>query len=188
MREGEDSLPILACLDEIVTTLSNATPVVVKAPPGAGKTTGVPPALLQSRTHGNGKILLIQPRRLAARAAASRLAALQRCKLGTQVGYQIRFDHRANKDTQLIAMTTGILLRRLASDPLLEEVQCVLLDEFHERSLEADLALGMLRRIRYRNPHNEGDTISSRSVYTISSGRGPRWDSPFFFSTRSSLP
>jgi ATP-dependent helicase HrpB len=148
MDEGEDSLPILACLDEIVTTLTDATPVVVKAPPGAGKTTGVPPALLRSKTLGDGKILLIQPRRLAARAAASRLAALQRCKLGTQVGYQIRFDHRATKQTQLIAMTTGMLLRRLQSDPLLEDVSCVILDEFHERSLEIDLALGMVHRIR----------------------------------------
>ena len=148
MGEGEDSLPILACLDEIVATLTDATPVVVKAPPGAGKTTGVPPALLQSKTLGEGKILLIQPRRLAARAAASRLAALQRCKLGTQVGYQIRFDHRATKQTQLIAMTTGMLLRRLQSDPLLEDVSCVILDEFHERSLEIDLALGMVHRIR----------------------------------------
>lgn len=122
--------------------------MVVKAPPGAGKTTVIPPALLQAGVAGEGQMLLIQPRRLAARAAASRLARLMKARLGEEVGYQVRFDNCTKPTTKLIAMTTGILLRRLQSDPLLENVSCVLLDEFHERSLELDLALGMLQRVR----------------------------------------
>jgi ATP-dependent helicase HrpB len=141
-------LPVTECLDEIVDAIERSTPVVLKAPPGAGKTTGVPPALLHSGAAGDGKVLLIQPRRLAARAAASRLAKLLGVKLGQEVGYHVRFDKRMSQDTKLIAMTTGILLRRLHRDPLLEDVSCVLLDEFHERSLEVDLSLGMLHRIR----------------------------------------
>jgi ATP-dependent helicase HrpB len=135
-------------LPEIVSALGDSIPVVLKAPPGAGKTTGVPPALLASGAAGEGQVLLVQPRRLAARAAASRLASLLGVKLGEDVGYHVRFDRRTSRETKLIAMTTGVLLRRLHSDPLLENVSCVLLDEFHERSLEVDLALGMLHRVR----------------------------------------
>ena len=143
-----DALPIIDCLDELTSVLAQSQPVVLKAPPGAGKTTGIPPALLKSNAAGDGKTLLIQPRRLAARAAAHRLATSMDCRLGDTVGYHVRFDKCHGKDTQLISMTTGILLRRLQADPLLEDVSCVVLDEFHERSLEIDLALGMLQRIR----------------------------------------
>lgn len=97
---------------------------------------------------GPGKTILVQPRRLAARGAASRLASLVGCKLGDQIGYQVRFDRRSSQRTKVLAVTTGILLRKLTSDPLLDDVTCVILDEFHERSLEMDLALGMLQRIR----------------------------------------
>ncbi|MFK8113303.1 MAG: ATP-dependent helicase HrpB [Rubripirellula sp.] len=135
-------------MPDIIAGVRQSVPIVLKAPPGAGKTTEVPPALLNSDAVGNGKVLLIQPRRLAARAAASRLAHLMGVKLGQDVGYHVRFDKRVCETTRLIAMTTGILLRRLQQDPLLEDVSCVLLDEFHERSLEVDLALGMLERVR----------------------------------------
>ncbi len=128
--------------------LAQSQPVVLQAPPGAGKTTGIPPALLNSGAAGDGKTLLIQPRRIAARAAASRLAAAMDCRVGDTVGYHVRFDKRYGKDTRLISMTTGMLLRRMQSDPFLEDVSCVVLDEFHERSLEIDLALGMLQRVR----------------------------------------
>ena len=143
-----DALPIADCLDELTSVLAQAQSVVLQAPPGAGKTTGIPPALLQSKAAGDGKILLIQPRRIAARAAAHRLAAAMNCRVGSTVGYHVRFDKRYDKNTQLISMTTGMLLRRMQSDPFLEDVSCVVLDEFHERSLEIDLALGMLQRIR----------------------------------------
>jgi ATP-dependent helicase HrpB len=143
-----DALPIVECLDELTSVLAQAQPVVLQAPPGAGKTTGIPPALLNSKAGGDGKTLLIQPRRIAARAAAHRLASMMNCRLGDTVGYHVRFDRCHGKDTRLISMTTGMLLRRIQADPFLEDVSCVVLDEFHERSLEIDLALGMLQRIR----------------------------------------
>ena len=145
---NEPDLPVTHCLAEIVRAVAAGKPVVLKAPPGAGKTTGVPPALLEQHCVSDGRIILVQPRRLAARSTASRLAQLVDCEVGGRVGYQVRFDRKAGKNTELLVVTTGILLRRLQSDPLLEDVGCVILDEFHERSLEIDLALGMLQRIR----------------------------------------
>ncbi len=143
-----NELPIARCLPEIVAAVVASTPVVLKAPPGAGKTTGVPPGLLSAGIADHGQILLVQPRRLAARSAAKRLAELAGGRVGDEIGYHVRFDRRTSANTKLVAMTTGVLLRRLQSDPLLEDVACVLLDEFHERSLDVDLALGMLHRIR----------------------------------------
>lgn len=141
-------LPITDCLDELTSALCNKNPVVLQAPPGAGKTTGIPPALLATSVADDGKILLIQPRRIAARAAARRLADSMNCAVGDLVGYHVRFDRRYGGNTRLISMTTGMLLRRMQSDPFLDDVSCVILDEFHERSMEIDLALGMLQRIR----------------------------------------
>lgn len=146
-KEDLNELPVTEVLADLVSALAAEQAVVLRAPPGAGKTTAVPPAILKSKVT-TGKTLLIQPRRLAARTAAARLAERMDTKLGDVVGYQVRFDNRSHRDTRLISMTTGILLRRLQSDPLLEDVDCVLLDEFHERSVELDLALGMLTRIR----------------------------------------
>ena len=144
----DDPLPVTECLGEIVEAVLAARPVVLKAPPGAGKTTGVPPRLLAAGIAEQGQIVLLQPRRLAARTAASRLAQLTGTQLGERVGYHVRFDRKASSRTQLLVMTTGMLLRRLQTDPLLESVSCVLIDEFHERSVEMDLALGMLQRVR----------------------------------------
>lgn len=143
-----DDLPIHSSLSEIVRAVSDSIPVVLKAPPGAGKTTAVPPALLQAQAVGDGKVIVVQPRRLAARTAAARLATILNSRVGDQVGYQVRFDNQTTASTRLIVMTTGVLLRRLQTDPLLDDVSCVILDEFHERSLEIDLALGMIHRIR----------------------------------------
>ena len=145
-------LPVNECLPDIVAAVDDGLPVVLKAPPGAGKTTGVPPALLNAGIADNGQIILVQPRRLAARTAASRIAKLVGAALGKDVGYQVRFDRKATAATKIVAMTTGILLRRLHADPLLEDISCVILDEFHERSLEMDLALGMIHRIRSLRP------------------------------------
>jgi ATP-dependent helicase HrpB len=145
-------LPVEECLDEIVSATLDDIAVVLKAPPGAGKTTGVPPALLAAGVSQPGKqagqIILVQPRRLAARTAASRIAKLVGAKLGGDVGYHVRFDRKTTRATKVVAMTTGILLRRLNTDPLLDDVACIILDEFHERTLEMDLALGMIHRIR----------------------------------------
>jgi ATP-dependent helicase HrpB len=141
------SLPIDLHLPAIIEALDQARPVVLKAPPGAGKTTGVPPTLMTRPWVGDREVWLIQPRRLAARSAAMRLADQMNTTVGGTVGYQVRFDRRIGRSTRLIAMTTGILLRRLQSDPFLENVSAILLDEFHERSLEMDLSLGMIHRI-----------------------------------------
>jgi len=146
--DNPDELPVFDCLPEILQAVAASIPVVLKAPPGAGKTTGVPPELIRHHVAGDGQILLIQPRRLAARAAASQIAHRLQTAVGARVGYHVRFDKKFSDHTQLIAMTTGMLLRRLTIDPLLENVSCVILDEFHERSLEIDLALGMLQRVR----------------------------------------
>lgn len=143
-----NDLPVFDCLPKILAAVKSGLPVVLKAPPGAGKTTGVPSELIRQNVLQSGQILLIQPRRLAARAAASQLANRLQTQVGGLVGYHVRFDKNFSNNTQLIAMTTGMLLRRMTVDPLLENVSCVILDEFHERSLEADLALGMLQRVR----------------------------------------
>ena len=118
-----NGLPIDAVLDRVVDSAVRDQPVVLRAPPGAGKTTGVPPALMKAGIAAGGQILLVQPRRMAARAVARRLAGLDQTRIGDRIGYHVRFDNRTSKQTQLIAMTTGVLLRRLARDPLLEEVQ-----------------------------------------------------------------
>lgn len=140
-------LPIDHVLGSILAGLRNAGAVVLKAPPGAGKTTGVPLAMLETDPP-IGRLWLAQPRRLAARAAAARLASLRGTSVGQEVGYQVRFDRRWGKASRIVAVTTGVLLRRLQADPFLEGIDAVALDEFHERSLEADLALGMLHRLR----------------------------------------
>ena len=114
---------------------------VVVAPPGAGKTTRVPPALL-----ADGPLILLQPRRLAARALARRIASEQGWTVGGEIGWQVRFDRQLSARTRLLVATEGILTARLQSDPLLADFRTVVLDEFHERSLHADLALALVRQ------------------------------------------
>ena len=118
---------------------------MIEAPPGAGKTTRVPPALLDVV---RGEVLVLEPRRLAARLAARRVAQEFGERLGETVGYQVRFEEVAGPGTRLRFLTEGILTRRLISDPLLAGVDAVVLDEFHERHLETDLALALLRRLQ----------------------------------------
>lgn len=147
MNRRGDALPIDAVLQELIQAYRSHGGLVLKAPPGAGKTTGVPPALLDA-IEPTPRMILTQPRRIAARTAARRLAQQCGTTLGDGVGYQVRFDRRWHAGSQVVAMTTGILLRRLQHDPFLEGFDAVLLDEFHERTLECDLALGMLLRLR----------------------------------------
>src|SRR5439155_2372193 len=122
--------------------------VVVRAPTGAGKTTRVPPALLDAGVAGDGSVLMLEPRRLAARAAAGRMSQERGGRLGDEIGYQVRFDRQAGPSTRILTVTPGILLRMLQDDPFLESVNAVLFDEFHERSLDNDLALGMVRLVQ----------------------------------------
>jgi len=116
---------------------------VLVAPPGAGKTTGVPLALLGAAPMDRGRILMLEPRRLAARAAASRMASLIGEKVGQTVGFRTRLESAVSSATRIEVVTTGLLIRRLLGDPELTGVSTVILDEIHERSLEADLALAL---------------------------------------------
>src|SRR6266545_644142 len=141
-------LAIDAVLPELLAALRGQSPVVLRAPTGAGKTTRVPPALLDGGLAECGRIVLLEPRRLAARAAARRMAEERGGRLGDEVGYQVRFERCSGPRTRILAVTPGILLRFLHDDPYLESTAAVLFDEFHERSLENDLALGMVRLIQ----------------------------------------
>lgn len=142
------SLPIDPLLPEIVAELRRAPNLVLEAPPGAGKTTRVPAALLDARVGGEREVWVLEPRRLAARMAARRVAEERGERLGATVGYQVRFEEVAGPQTRLRFLTEGVLTRRLLSDPQLKNVGLVVLDEFHERHLQADLALALLRRLQ----------------------------------------
>src|SRR5262249_10318299 len=133
---------------ELVQALRRQPCAIVRAPTGAGKTTRVPPALLDAGLAGPGRILILEPRRLAARAAARRMAAERGGRLGEEVGYHVRFDRQAGPHTRILAVTPGILLRFLHDDPFLESTGIVVFDEFHERGLDSDLALGMVRLVQ----------------------------------------
>lgn len=139
-------LPVAGVLDEAVAA-SRAGAVVVTAPPGSGKTMLVPAAVLDDLP-AREQVILLQPRRLAARAVARRIAQLRGGHVGDEVGYQVRFDACVGRDTRLVVATTGILLRRLLDDVALEGVGAVVLDEFHERTIKMDLVLGLVMRIR----------------------------------------
>ena len=137
------TLPIEPALPAIRAALQECTALVLQAPPGAGKTTRVPLALLDEPWLAGQTILVLEPRRLAARTAAMRMAGLLGEPVGQTVGYRVRFDHQISRQTRIEVVTEGILTRRLQHDPALEGVGLVLFDEFHERSLPADLALAL---------------------------------------------
>lgn len=133
-------LPVDDFLPEVVDSLQSRSALVVIADPGAGKSTRVPPALLSF-----GKAILLQPRRVAARAIARRIAEERGWSVGREIGWQIRFENNAGPETRLLVATEGILTARLQSDPLLSEFNVVVLDEFHERSIHSDLAIALVR-------------------------------------------
>src|SRR4051812_42882122 len=143
-------LPIDTILSDAIESLRTHRAIVLVAEPGAGKTTRLPPAILKSNLldAATPNLILLQPRRVAARAAAARIADENHWQLGREVGYHIRFERRISAATRLHVMTEGILTRRLLDDPILETVGGVVLDEFHERSLHTDLALALLKEIR----------------------------------------
>lgn len=143
-----DPLPIDAVLPQLEAALREHPCVVLQAPTGAGKTTRVPPALLDAGFPPSGRIILVEPRRLAARAAARRMAQERGQPLGDDVGYHVRFDRVAGPRTRIVAVTEGVLLRQLLDNPFLESTGIVIFDEFHERSLNSDLALGMVRLVQ----------------------------------------
>jgi len=153
------ALPIDPLLPEIVATLRARGVIVLQAPPGAGKTTRVPPAILETlssgcsaRSEASGEVIVLEPRRLAARLSAKRVAEERGERVGDTIGYDVRFDRAIGPRTRLSYVTEGILTRRLLDDRSLKGVSCVVLDEFHERHLQTDLALGLLRRLRATRP------------------------------------
>lgn len=139
------SLPIDQLLPDLCRALAQNSAVVLQAPPGAGKTTRVPPALLDQPWLVGKSILMLQPRRLAARHAAEFMAAQLGEKVGQRVGYSVRFERKRTRLTRIEVVTEGILTRRLQSDPELSGVGLVIFDEFHERNLHSDLALALCR-------------------------------------------
>lgn len=137
------NLPVLEALPELMNALHTRRGAVLQAPPGAGKSTGIPPALLDAAWLGGRKIVMLEPRRLAARAVAARMASVRGERLGETIGYRTRLEAQVSRATRIEVITEGILTRRLQNDPTLEGVGLVIFDEFHERNLEGDLALAL---------------------------------------------
>ena len=142
------SLPVLEVLPQIIAALRANAPVALVAPPGAGKTTAVAPALLGEDWAKNGRIILLSPRRLAARAAAERMAAIAGEAVGGTIGYRTRMDTQVSARTRIEVVTEGIFTNRIIADPELTGVTAVFFDEVHERSLEGDLALALALEAR----------------------------------------
>ena len=141
------ALPVDSALDTIRAALDRHRAAVLTAAPGAGKTTRVPPALID-----HGRVLLLQPRRVAARAMAKRIAEERGWTVGSEIGWHIRFDRQFAKDTRLLVVTEGILTAYLQDDPLLSDVATLVVDEFHERSVHADLGLALAKQAWLARP------------------------------------
>ena len=148
MSEHAQALPIDAALPELTGALRAHNAAVLVAPPGAGKTTRVPLVLAGEAWAAGKKILVLAPRRLAARAAAARMAATLGEAVGTTVGYRVRFAAKVSRATQIEVVTEGVFTRLVLGDPTLANVAAVVFDEFHERSLEADLGLALARDVQ----------------------------------------
>lgn len=142
------ALPVGAVLDDLATALERQGAAVLAAPPGAGKTTLVPLRLLDAPWRGDGRIILLEPRRLAARAAARRMADLLGEEVGDTVGYRMRLDTKISKRTRIEVVTEGVFVRMILDDPELAGIAAVIFDEFHERALDADFALALTLDVR----------------------------------------
>jgi ATP-dependent helicase HrpB len=144
----QHTLPIYDIADTLVETLARESRLILTAPTGSGKSTQVPQILLDRGLLGAGEIVVLQPRRLAARLLAARVAEERNTSLGTEVGYQVRFDSRVSASTRIRYVTEGILLRRLLTEPNLDSVSAILFDEFHERHIYGDITLARARMLQ----------------------------------------
>jgi ATP-dependent helicase HrpB len=138
-------LPIDDFLEDVKKRLKQNNQLLLVAEPGAGKTTRVPPALMSTT---QGKILVLEPRRIAARSAAERICAEQNFQTGKEVGYQVRFENKVQPETQLIFMSEALLWRHIQKDPILKDIGVVIFDEFHERNIYSDVSLGILHELQ----------------------------------------
>jgi ATP-dependent helicase HrpB len=145
---GPTGLPVEAVVDDLRAALDDRGVAVLSASPGAGKTTVVPLRLLDQPWLGDQRIVVLEPRRLATRAAARRMASLMGEDVGGTVGYRTRTDRAVGRTTRIEVVTEGILTRRIQNDPALDGVGLVIFDEFHERSLQADLGLALTLEVR----------------------------------------
>ena len=143
---NNNSLPASLIANDVNETLAGNQSLVVTAPPGAGKSTLLPLTILAGQNNDGGKILMLEPRRLAARQIAERMAQMLGEEVGKTVGYRIRFENKVSKQTRIEVLTEGILTRMLVDDATLEGVSVVIFDEFHERSINSDLALALTRQ------------------------------------------
>lgn len=141
------SLPILSIKDECIRAVATRRRVIITAPTGSGKSTQIPQLLLDASS-ASGKILVLQPRRLAARMLAARVAAERRCPLGTEVGYITRFDARHTEATRICFITEGILPRLLLKNPHIPDIGAIVFDEFHERSIHSDMGIGLVKNLQ----------------------------------------
>ncbi|MBI3866614.1 MAG: ATP-dependent helicase HrpB [Planctomycetia bacterium] len=157
-------LPIDDVLPQVIAALARQPNVVLKAPTGSGKTTRVAPAILDAGLAGTGSIVMLEPRRVAARAAARRIAFERGGAVGGEIGYAVRFDQKIGRETRLRIVTDGILLRNLQDDPFLEPFSAVVFDEFHERGINVDLAFAMVRRIQQTVRHDLKIVVMSATL------------------------
>ncbi len=141
-------LPIFELEAELVRTVGKSRRFVLTAPTGSGKSTQVPQMLVDHGLAGDGEVVILQPRRIAARLLAARVARERKARLGGEVGYQVRFENVTSRDTRIAYVTEGILLRRMMTDPGLTGVGAIIFDEFHERHLYGDLTLGMALQLQ----------------------------------------
>ncbi|MDF2577530.1 MAG: Helicase ATP-dependent domain protein [Chlamydiales bacterium] len=148
MAPSSERLPIFAVESEIINALTHHPRLIIQAPTGSGKSTQVP-QILHDQNLGNGKqIVILQPRRLATRLLAERVAAERNCKIGEEVGYQIRFENKSNIQTKIKYVTEGILLRQFLVDPSLANIGAIIFDEFHERHLYGDITLARALQVQ----------------------------------------
>jgi len=140
--------PINEIIPLLKTTLEKEPVIILQAPPGAGKSTVLPIQLLNEKWLGDKKIIMLEPRRLATRSVANRMASLLNESIGEKIGYRIRFENRVSKNTKIEVVTEGILTRMLQNDNALDNVGLIIFDEFHERSLNADLALALCYQVQ----------------------------------------